>query len=161
MQHFIFPGQFGDSVAPFPIYIGEPAADAHPSNSSKQESVPGVATGLARVPRFDHRRRPGGQGPRELSASVVDQLTLADFIACGAYDRHVRRMRQSYRRRRDLLVGELARRAPHIRLSGIAAGLHAVLDLRSGSEEATLRAARPRPRRARRLPPPGQHHATA
>ncbi|WP_083737503.1 DUF2610 domain-containing protein [Amycolatopsis keratiniphila] len=30
MQHFIIPGQFGDSVAPFPIYIGEPAADAHP-----------------------------------------------------------------------------------------------------------------------------------
>jgi GntR family transcriptional regulator / MocR family aminotransferase len=82
------------------------------------------------------------KGPRERWAGVVDQLTLADFIACGAYDRHLRRMRQHYRRRRDLLVGTLAERAPHIRVSGIAAGLHAVLELPADTEDAALRAAR-------------------
>ncbi|SEH02612.1 GntR family transcriptional regulator / MocR family aminotransferase [Nonomuraea solani] len=82
------------------------------------------------------------KGPRELWASVTDQLTLADFIACGAYDRQLRRMRRIYRRRRDLLTATLAARAPHITVSGIAAGLHAVLDLPPGTEEATLRAAR-------------------
>ncbi|MFE9206632.1 PLP-dependent aminotransferase family protein [Micromonospora sp. NPDC007230] len=82
------------------------------------------------------------KGPRELWSSVTDQLTLADFIACGTYDRHLRHMRQKYRRRRDLLVGTIAERAPHVKVRGIAAGLHAVLDLPDDSEEAALRAAR-------------------
>ncbi|GAA1008454.1 MULTISPECIES: PLP-dependent aminotransferase family protein [Streptomyces] len=82
------------------------------------------------------------KGPREMWAGVVDQLTLADFIARGAYDRHLRRMRQHYRRRRDLLASVLAERAPHIRVSGISAGLHAVLELPPGTEEMALRAAR-------------------
>lgn len=60
---------------------------------------------------------------------VLDQLTLAEFIASGAYDRHVRRMRLHYRRRRDRLVAALAERAPRVQVSGIAAGLHAVLEL--------------------------------
>ncbi|WP_320775270.1 PLP-dependent aminotransferase family protein [Streptomyces sp. CRN 30] len=82
------------------------------------------------------------KGARELWSGVVDQLTLADFIACGAYDRHLRRMRQHYRRRRDLLAHTLAARAPHIRVSGVAAGLHAVLELPRNTEDAALRAAR-------------------
>lgn len=82
------------------------------------------------------------KGPRELWSGVMDQLTLADFIVGGAYDRQLRRMRGTYRRRRDLLTAVLADRAPHITVSGIAAGLHAVLELPAGTEQATLRAAR-------------------
>ncbi|MFE9257808.1 PLP-dependent aminotransferase family protein [Streptomyces sp. NPDC006879] len=82
------------------------------------------------------------KGDREMWSGVVDQLTLADFIACGAYDRHLRKMRQIYRRRRDLLARRLAEQAPHIKVSGIAAGLHAVLELPEHTEEAALRAAR-------------------
>lgn len=72
------------------------------------------------------------KGEREGWTSVVDQLTLADLIDSGAYDRHVRQMRQRYRRRRDQLVALLAERAPHIRPTGVAAGLHAVLRHRDG-----------------------------
>jgi GntR family transcriptional regulator/MocR family aminotransferase len=60
---------------------------------------------------------------------VLDQLTLAQLIASGGYDRHVRRMRGHYRRRLDRLVAAVTRRAPDVRVSGIAAGLHAVLEL--------------------------------
>ncbi|WP_374118112.1 MocR-like pyridoxine biosynthesis transcription factor PdxR [Streptomyces sp. RKAG337] len=81
------------------------------------------------------------KGEREATAGALDQLTLADLIASGAYDRHVRRMRQHYRRRRDLLVAALAERAPHIGVSGVAAGLHAVLELPPGTESAAVRAA--------------------
>ena len=63
------------------------------------------------------------------NSSAIDQLTLAEFIASGAYDRHVRRSRLVYRRRRDRLVAALRRRAPRVRISGIAAGLHALLEL--------------------------------
>ncbi|MFF2571010.1 PLP-dependent aminotransferase family protein [Streptomyces sp. NPDC058084] len=82
------------------------------------------------------------KGPREMWSGVVDQLTLADFITSGAYDRHLRHMRRHYRRRRDLLVGTLAERTPHIRVGGIAAGLHAVLELPDGTEDTVLRATR-------------------
>jgi GntR family transcriptional regulator / MocR family aminotransferase len=78
------------------------------------------------------------KGEREAWAGVLDQLTLADFIESGGYDRHIRRMRLRYRRRRDLLLTALAERAPHIAATGIAAGLHAVLRLPSGTEQETL-----------------------
>ncbi|WP_410674928.1 PLP-dependent aminotransferase family protein [Amycolatopsis sp. cmx-4-68] len=81
------------------------------------------------------------KGEREAWASVLDQLTLAEFLTSGAYDRHIRRMRQRYRRRRDLLVGALAERAPHVVPTGVAAGLHAVLRLPPGTEASAVKAA--------------------
>jgi GntR family transcriptional regulator/MocR family aminotransferase len=81
------------------------------------------------------------KGEREAWASVLDQLTLAELITSGQYDRHIRRMRQRYRRRRDQLVTALAERAPHITVTGIAAGLHAVLRLPAGTEASVVEAA--------------------
>ncbi len=66
---------------------------------------------------------------------AIDQLTLAEFIASGAYDRHIRRSRLIYRRRRDRLVAALNREAPAVRISGIAAGLHALVKLPPGRDE--------------------------
>ncbi|MFD7435270.1 PLP-dependent aminotransferase family protein [Streptomyces sp. NPDC059861] len=81
------------------------------------------------------------KGEREAWASVLDQLSLADFITTGSYDRHVRRMRQRYRSRRDRLVAALAEHAPHVEVTGVAAGLHAVLRLPPGTERSTVKAA--------------------
>jgi GntR family transcriptional regulator / MocR family aminotransferase len=81
------------------------------------------------------------KGEREGWASVLDQLALAEFIESGHYDRHIRRMRQRYRRRRDQLVAALTEHAPHITPTGIAAGLHAVLRLPPGTERSTVKAA--------------------
>jgi GntR family transcriptional regulator / MocR family aminotransferase len=74
-------------------------------------------------------------------SSALEQLTLAEFIASGAYDRHVRVMRLRYRRRRDQLVVALAQRAPGIRVTGLAAGLQAVLELPYGTERSVVQAA--------------------
>ncbi|MFC3582559.1 PLP-dependent aminotransferase family protein [Streptantibioticus rubrisoli] len=76
---------------------------------------------LVRQKRFADRQSP-----------VVDQLALAELIVGGAYDRHVRRMRSRYRLRRDRLVSALATRAPGVRVSGIAAGMHVVVELPDG-----------------------------
>jgi GntR family transcriptional regulator/MocR family aminotransferase len=75
------------------------------------------------------------------SVSALEQLTLAEFISCGAFDRHVRSMRLRYRRRRDQLVAALARRAPNIRVTGMAAGLQVVLELPRGTERSVVAAA--------------------
>ncbi|MFE6692145.1 PLP-dependent aminotransferase family protein [Streptomyces sp. NPDC057743] len=77
----------------------------------------------------------------EWQSGSLDQLTLAEFIHSGAYDRHLRGMRLRYRRRRDHLVDALAEHAPHVHVSGIAAGLHAVLELPPGTEQSIVQAA--------------------
>jgi GntR family transcriptional regulator/MocR family aminotransferase len=75
----------------------------------------------------------------ELAAgpSALDQLTLAEFITSGGYDRQIRRARLAYRRRRDRLAAALRRQG--LRVTGIAAGMHAVLELpRTSLEHAAL-----------------------
>jgi GntR family transcriptional regulator/MocR family aminotransferase len=62
-------------------------------------------------------------------AGALDQLALAELIEAGDFDRHVRRMRRTYRRRRDTLVAAVSDLAPQIQIRGVDAGLHAVLEL--------------------------------
>ncbi len=74
--------------------------------------------------------------------AVIDQLALADFIDRGELDRHLRRMRSHYRRRREAVVQALAVALPQARATGAPAGLYArfLLPWLAG-ETAALRAA--------------------
>ncbi|MGV9290554.1 MocR-like pyridoxine biosynthesis transcription factor PdxR [Streptomyces sp. NPDC003719] len=118
----------------------DPERVVHLGSVSKSLS-PAVRIGWMVLPEHLVDGVLAAKGEREAWASVLDQLTLADLIDSGQYDRHIRRMRQRYRRRRDLLVTALAERAPHITVTGIAAGLHAVLRLPPGTEASAVKAA--------------------
>jgi GntR family transcriptional regulator / MocR family aminotransferase len=72
--------------------------------------------------------------------SAIEQLTMAEFIVEGTYDRHVRRSRLAYRRRRDRVVAALRAAVPEARVAGAAAGLHLVVDLPPGRSEADVTA---------------------
>ncbi|MGW0672505.1 MocR-like pyridoxine biosynthesis transcription factor PdxR [Streptomyces sp. NPDC002746] len=109
--------------------------------TASKSMAPGLRLGWMVVPQALVGEVAEAKGLSDWSSSALDQLTLAEFIASGAYDRHVRSMRLRYRRRRDQLVAALAERAPSIRISGIAAGLHAVLELPEGSEADVVRSA--------------------
>jgi GntR family transcriptional regulator/MocR family aminotransferase len=75
----------------------------------------------------------------------LDQLALATLMESGRYDRHLRRMRTTYAQRRGALVNALGQHAPGIRLTGLAAGFHAVAHLPEQAEEqAVVSAARTR-----------------
>jgi GntR family transcriptional regulator/MocR family aminotransferase len=75
----------------------------------------------------------------------IEQQAFANFLARGELDRHLRRMRARYRRRRDLLVEALADALPEATVRGIAAGLHATVELPDGyDEQAILQQARRR-----------------
>jgi GntR family transcriptional regulator/MocR family aminotransferase len=78
----------------------------------------------------------------DFQTATLDQLVLAEFIASGHYDRHVRRSRLHYRRRRDRLVELLAVRAPEVKVAGISAGLHVLLDVPGDADDIVARAAR-------------------
>jgi GntR family transcriptional regulator / MocR family aminotransferase len=80
----------------------------------------------------------------DLGNPVTEQAVLADFIASGHYDRQLRRCQRLYRLRRDALVAALARHLPGTEVTGIAAGLHAIVRVpaRYGPEETLLARAR-------------------
>ena len=106
--------------------------------SASKSLSPGIRVGWMVVPEHLLDAILAVKGVREATVGVIDQLTLADMIASGAYDRHVRAMRLKYRRRRDMLVDALEERAPHIGTMGISAGLQAVLTLPEDTEDAVL-----------------------
>jgi GntR family transcriptional regulator/MocR family aminotransferase len=68
-------------------------------------------------------------------SSGLDQLALAALLESGRYDRHLRRMRTTYARRRSVLIDALARHAPGVRLTGLVAGFHAVAHLPDSADE--------------------------
>lgn len=106
--------------------------------TASKSLAPGLRMGWMVVPPGLLDEVVAAKGRTDWTSSAVDQLTLAEFIRSGAYDRHVRGMRLRYRRRRDELVAAVSGR---VAVSGIAAGLHAVLDLPAGTEAAALRSA--------------------
>lgn len=75
-------------------------------------------------------------------SSVADQAVMAEFIAQGHFQRHVRRMRRASRARRDALLTEWDRLRPGgIVLPEIAAGLHVTLRVPTQKDERELIAA--------------------
>src|SRR6185295_10455181 len=88
-------------------------------------------------PMTELQRRRGGM------PAALEQLALADLVERGELDRHLRRQRRRYRRRRDAMLRALATRLPDAEVQGAAAGLFVVLRLPGGvSEHAVLRHAR-------------------
>ncbi len=124
-------------------YDGEFRYDRHPlgalqalapqqvvyGGTASKGLAPGLRLGWLVLPAHLVEQVAAAKAIADAGTSAIDQLTLAEFIASGAYDRHVRRARLTYRRRRDRLVAALGRQAPEVRISGIAAGLHALVEL--------------------------------
>ncbi|MFI7005296.1 PLP-dependent aminotransferase family protein [Streptomyces sp. NPDC050145] len=93
---------------------------------------------------------------------TLDQLALARMIESGRFDRHLRRMRATYAARRTALVSALAEHAPEVRVSGLAAGFHAVAHLPGPVDEQDLvAAARSRSVGLYGMSPCRSSHATA
>jgi GntR family transcriptional regulator/MocR family aminotransferase len=82
---------------------------------------------------------------QDRGSPVLDQLALATLMESGRFDRHLRRMRASYAKRRVALVEAIARHAPGVTVTGLAAGFHAVAHLPGQlAEQPVIAAARER-----------------
>jgi GntR family transcriptional regulator/MocR family aminotransferase len=73
-----------------------------------------------------------------ISPPRLEQRAFTDFLLRGELDRHLRRMRLRYRRRRDVLVRELERQLPALEVRGLAAGLYVEAVLPEGTDEARV-----------------------
>lgn len=65
----------------------------------------------------------------DLAAPTFPQAALAEFLGCGAFDRHLRRSRRRYRKRRQELADRLALHLPSDSISGLDAGLNLCIRL--------------------------------
>ncbi|GGU83299.1 GntR family transcriptional regulator [Streptomyces filipinensis] len=108
--------------------------------TASKSLAPGLRLGWMVLPPAVAEEAASAKGGTD-TVGVLEQLTLAEFITSGAYDRHVRSSRLRYRRRRDALATSVTARAPEVTVTGIAAGLHAVLRLPAGMEQSVVQAA--------------------
>lgn len=69
---------------------------------------------------------------------TIEQKVLQSFIEYGHFERHINRMRNIYKRKREVLVGELADYIGKVDVLGADAGLHLLLRVNNGMSEEEL-----------------------
>jgi GntR family transcriptional regulator/MocR family aminotransferase len=107
--------------------------------SASKRLAPGMRLGWLLMPSWLTWELTVAKTIEDGGSEVIGQLALRDFIARGELDRHVRRMRRSYQRRRETLLEALARWLPQGRVSSPgAAGLFELVLLPDATDEPAL-----------------------
>lgn len=109
--------------------------------SASKRLAPGMRLGWMVLPSWLAWPLVSLKAVEDGGSEAVSQLALADFIERGELDRHMRRMRLRYERRRQTLLDALARWLPAARPSRTAAGLYDLVQLPDGTDETRLLAA--------------------
>ncbi|MFQ3558239.1 PLP-dependent aminotransferase family protein [Streptomyces gramineus] len=124
-----YDGDFRYDRAPVGALQGlDPERVAYTGSVSKS-LAPGLRLGWLLVPEHLADEVVERKRTMDLGHPSLDQAVFARFLERGDYDRQLRRCQRAYRERRDVLVAALAEHLPHARVSGIAAGLHAIAEL--------------------------------
>jgi len=115
-EKVIYLNTFSKSIAPS-LRIGYLVLPPHLLKKYREKQTFGACT----VPNFE-------------------QLVLAKFMNGGAFESHLNRMRNAYKRRRDLLMALLIsnRIASKMDFIGHDAGLHFLINVRNGMDETEL-----------------------
>jgi GntR family transcriptional regulator/MocR family aminotransferase len=106
--------------------------------SASKRLTPGMRLGWMLPPSWLSWALISAKAIEDAGSEIAGQLALADFIARGEFERHLRRMRHRYHHRRDRLVQALADRLPDWRPSEATGGLHTTVVLPGGTDESAL-----------------------
>ncbi len=113
--------------APVPaLQASAPDHVAHTGSTSKT-LAPGLRLGWLVPPPHLYDELVHARYNSDLGSPALGQLVLAELIATGAHDRHIRAVRSRQRSRRDAVVRALHRHLPQARIEGVAAGLHVLV----------------------------------
>src|SRR3954454_23134458 len=111
------------------------------AGSASKSLAPGLRLGWMVEPRrWAAAVAQAGWG-LDRGVGVLDQLALAELLRSGVLDRHLRATRRTYAARRHAMLATLAREVPDARVTGVAAGLHAVVLLGEDVDEGAVVAA--------------------
>jgi len=108
------------------------------AGSASKTLAPGIRLGWFVLPRHLTEPMAAAKIAADRGSPALEQVALADFVTRGEFDRHLRRMRPIYRRRRDALLAALARDLPWLEPVGVSAGLHLVTWLPPHLDEAAV-----------------------
>ncbi|MEA2448707.1 MAG: GntR family transcriptional regulator / MocR family aminotransferase [Thermoleophilaceae bacterium] len=109
--------------------------------SASKTLAPALRLGWVVLPSWLAEAAGEEKGWADGGSPVLEQLAFADFLERGELDRHLRRARPRYRRRRDALVAAVDEAFPGAVVRGVAAGLHVVAEPVEAVDERALRAA--------------------
>ena len=115
----------------------DPGRVAHVGTASKT-LAPGVRLGWMSAPSDLVEEVRMRKVLADSGSPAVDQLALAELLSTGEYERHVRRARHEYRRRRDRLVRALSTMLPQLEFRGAAAGMQLLLQLPAETDDAAI-----------------------
>ena len=108
------------------------------AGSASKTLAPALRMGWLVVPPALVEEVTHGKVLADRQTSRIDQHAFVGFLVRGELDRHLRRMRVLYRERRDALVAALAEELPEAVVRGIAAGLHATVELPESDDERAI-----------------------
>jgi len=113
------------------------------AGSASKTLAPGLRLGWLALPGRLVEPVAAAKIAADRGSPALDQLAFADLLTRGEFDRHLRRMRPVYKRRRDALLAALAAHLPWLEPTGVSAGLHLVTWLPPHLDEtAVVQAAR-------------------
>jgi GntR family transcriptional regulator/MocR family aminotransferase len=131
-----YDGEFRYDLRPLgPLQSLDPSVVVYAGTASKT-LAPGVRIGWLAIPPQMRQDVIHQKTLADWHSSAFEQLAFAEMLRTAAYDRHIRKMRLVYRRRRDALLGALREANPSLTVSGADSGLILLIPLRDANVEA-------------------------